>query len=78
MAWFVVTPMVACFCSAAQAERTFSRLRHIQTDDRLNMTNETLQKGLFCSDALMYDMYFFLISLFNERGFHPEFGFRVL
>ena len=29
--------------SAAQAERTFSRLGHIQTDDRLNMCNQTLQ-----------------------------------
>eukprot|EP00668_Euglena_longa_P023426 GGOE01029271.1.p1 GENE.GGOE01029271.1~~GGOE01029271.1.p1 ORF type:complete len:149 (+),score=9.30 GGOE01029271.1:254-700(+) len=33
--------------SATQAERTFSCLRHIQTDDRLNVTNETLLRGFF-------------------------------
>lgn len=33
--------------SAARAERTFSLLGHIQTDDRLNMVNETLQALTF-------------------------------
>ena len=33
--------------SAAQAERTFSLLGHIQTDDRLNMRDDTLQALTF-------------------------------